>query len=305
MHHLLIAATQKPWAILPAKLDEISAFLQSRIDGRKAPTYTAAQAKQPVQSGSIAVLSVFGTLVPRANMISDYSGGTSAEVFTKNFRAMVGDNRIAAILLDVDSPGGSVQGIPELADEIRAARSVKPIAAVANHLMASAAYWIAAAAGEVAVSPSGEVGSVGVVAMHLDESAALQAEGIKPTIISAGKYKAELSSMAPLSAEAKAEVQRQVDYYHDQFVGSLARSRGVSPETVRKSYGQGRLVNARDALAAGMVDRIATFDEMVSRLSSPQGRAAMMKRRAESGAPVIRASRLDQYWEKLRSWQQN
>lgn len=239
-------------------------------------------------TGAIQVLQVFGTISPRANMLSDFSGGTSAEQFTKQFRAALGDSRVSAILLDVDSPGGSVQGVPELAAEIRAARDSKPIAAVANHLMASAAYWIAAAAGEVAVSPSGETGSVGVFAMHMDESAALEAEGVKPTIISAGKYKTELSSVAPLTAEAKAEVQRQVDYYYGQFVDSLAASRGVSAAAVRDTFGQGRLVNAKDSLAAGMVDRIATFDDMVARLGSPQGRAAVMKRQAGASSAMAR-----------------
>ena len=148
--------------------------------------------------------------------------------------------------------------------------------AVANHLAASAAYWIATAADELVVSPSAEVGSIGVFAAHEDMSAALEKEGVKVSLISEGKYKTEANPYEPLSEEARAAVQSRVSEYYDAFVKAVARNRGVKAADVRGGFGEGRTVGARQAVQLGMADRVATLDETIARLQkgAPRGRAA-------------------------------
>src|SRR5215467_6271108 len=114
---------------------------------------------------------------------------------------------VSAIVLDVDSPGGTVAGTPETAAAVRRAAEVKPVVAVANSLAASAAYWIASQASSLVVGPSADVGSIGVISAHIDRSKMLEDMGLRVTVVSAGRYKAEGNPFAPLSDEAKANMQ--------------------------------------------------------------------------------------------------
>src|SRR5690606_30987632 len=146
------------------------------------------------------------------------------------------------------SPGGQVNGIQELSDLIYSARGKKPIIAVANHMMASAAYWIGTAADEIVVSPSGEVGSIGVFAVHEDISGALAQDGVKVSIIKEGKYKAEANPFEPLNEEARAAIQESVSEAYGAFVGAVARNRSVDAEVVRNGFGEGRMMGAQRAV---------------------------------------------------------
>ena len=194
------------------------------------------------------------------------SGATSAEAFGNQFLEFINDPEIDAIVLDVDSPGGYASGIEELSNLIYEARGTKPVVAVANHEMASAAFWIASAADEVVISPSGQVGSVGVFAVHQDISKALEQEGVKMTLISAGKYKVEGNSYEPLDEEAQAAIQASVDETYDAFLNALARNRNVSVQTVKNDFGEGRMMSSRQSVEVGMADRIGTLRETVIRL---------------------------------------
>ena len=144
--------------------------------------------------------------------------------------------------MDVDSPGGSVFGLKELSQKIFDARGTKPIYAVANSMAGSAAYYIASAADQMIVTPSGEVGSIGTIAIHEDMSVALENEGVKITVIKAGRFKGEGNNFEPLSEEAISNAKREVDAYYGQFVDAVARNRGVSPKAVRNGFGEGRMV---------------------------------------------------------------
>jgi signal peptide peptidase SppA len=216
--------------------------------------------------GSVAVLPLFGTIFPRANMMTDVSGATSAERFGAQFSELMQDPNIDAIVLDVDSPGGQVNGIEELSRQIFDARGPKPIVAIANHTMASAAYWIATAADEVVVTPSGEVGSIGVFAVHKDISGALAQDGIKVSLISDGKYKIEGNPYEPLAEEARASIQTRVGEAYDAFITAIARNRGVKPDDVQNGFGEGRVVGARQAVELGMADRVGTLEETIQHL---------------------------------------
>jgi signal peptide peptidase SppA len=217
----------------------------------------------------VAVLPLFGTIFPRANLMTDVSGATSAERFGNQLTDLISDPEIGAIVLDVDSPGGQVGGIDEVSRLIYDARGKKPIVAVANHLMASAAYWIGTAADEIVITPSGEVGSIGVFSVHKDISEALKQEGIKVTLISEGKFKVEGNPYEPLAEEARGAIQTRVSDYYDAFVKAVARNRGVKTGYVRNGFGEGRVVGAGQAIELDMADRIGTLNETIIRLLDP------------------------------------
>lgn len=266
--------TGVPWAITEDKLREIQALImrKSMDDAwfagpfdNGSPFEAKARPAASVQGG-VQVLNVFGVVAQRMDMFSQMSGGTSTEKLTKDFRSAVNDPSIKAIVLNIDSPGGTVFGVQELADEIYSARANKHVVAVSNSMAASAAYWIGSAADEFVVTPSGQVGSIGVYTMHQDLSKLYEEMGINTTFIQAGKYKTEGNSLQPLSDEARASMQDDVNFYYDAFVGAVAKGRGVTSSVVKNTYGQGRMLNSRDAKAAGMVDRVDTLDGVLTRL---------------------------------------
>ena len=142
------------------------------------------------------------------------------------------------------------------------------IAAVANHLMASAAYWIGASADEIVATPSATVGSIGVFTAHQDVSEAMAKAGVKTTLISAGKYKVERNGFSPLGDEALANVQADVDGWYSMMTSSIAKGRGVSVDEVRGSaYGEGRTLMAKKALDRQMVDRIDSLENTIRRVA--------------------------------------
>lgn len=281
MHYVRVlqAVTAVPWAILPQKLAVIQNLLAIRLAGGvlddetvrerlKAAHNTqrevsAAAGRATISQRSVAVLPLVGTIVPRGDMFTTSSGAVSASAFRARFNDAVADPSIGHIIIDIDSPGGQVGGVPELFEAIYDARGRKPITAVANTLAASAAYWAASAADEIVVTPSGEIGSIGVFAMHQDISAYLEQEGVKVNLIAAGKYKTEGNPYEALGEEARAAIQKQVDMYYDLFTTAVARGRGVSAAAVRDGMGQGRVVGAHEAVSLGMADRVATLGDVI------------------------------------------
>lgn len=263
---------ESAWAILPSKLAEIMAVLAVRAQGERiseaqiqAVMAASRDRAQPrANADMVAVVPIVGTIAHRADLFTESSGGTSVETIQKNFRAALADPDVSAIVFDIDSPGGSTSGIQELASEIAAARGQKPMTAVANTLMASAAYWLGSAADEVVATPSALVGSIGVIAAHQDASAFFEQEGLKYTLITAGKYKAENNPFEPLSDEGRAEIQKHVDAAYGDFTRAVAKQRGTSVDTVRSDYGQGRVFDAKEAVSIGMVDRVATIDAVIA-----------------------------------------
>jgi signal peptide peptidase SppA len=166
----------------------------------------------------------------------------------------------------VDSPGGLVDQIPETAAMIKAGREQKHVVAVANTLAASAAYWLSSQANEIVVSPSGEVGSIGVFAQHRDLSGALEQGGISVSLVSAGKYKTEGHPFGPLESEAREHIQQGVDDYYDLFVKDVASGRGASVKDVTSGFGEGRVLTAARSVKAGLADRVDTLDNVVAGL---------------------------------------
>ena len=231
----------------------------------------------PKSSGAVAVVPLHGIISHHIRQVQDISGpgGTSVEGFRKTLRAALSADEVGSVVIDIDSPGGSVEGVQELADEILSLRGDKPIVAVANALAASAAFWIGAAADEFSVIPSGQVGSIGVFAAHEDISQRLEDEGVKVTLVHAGKHKVEGNPFQPLGEEAEAHIQERVDATFEKFVAAVANGRGVDIKTVEKDFGQGRLVDADQALSSGMVDRIETLEQAINRMRSVRSKSSM------------------------------
>ncbi|GAB5506673.1 MAG: hypothetical protein Rhirs2KO_18360 [Rhizobiaceae bacterium] len=282
IRRILRAFSSQPWFIEPRAADKIIAILEYRAaHGPRAEPYRDEPAAKPTSRedrGKIAVVNLMGPIVPRSSGVDDISGPTvaSMERFGALFDQVADDKDVTAIVLNIDSPGGSVDLVPETAAKIRAARREdRPIIAVANTLAASAAYWLASAADELVVTPSGEVGSIGVYMLHQDVSAALEREGVKLTFISEGPRKTEGNPFEPLGKEAAAALQETARYYFDMFAKDVAAHRRVDvsvvtadPENAEQHFGGGRVYPAKTAVKLGMADRVESLESVLRRLQS-------------------------------------
>ena len=273
------AVYDAPWAILPSALAAIRDWAADPSD--RAAILRQEQEPRP-SSGSVAVIPVYGVIEHRSDWMMEYFGGVSIDGLRESLQAALTDTNVRAVVLDIDSPGGTVAGLTEFAAEVRAARGgTKPIIAVANTLAASAAYWMASQADEVVVTPSGSVGSVGVYAIHQEASRMLDEMGITTTIISAGPHKTEGNEFEPLTDEARSDIQTRVDGSYARFITDVAAGRRVSVETVEADFGGGRVLDAEAARAAGMVDRIETLGQTIARMSTTSGRRRSMAAEVE------------------------
>ena len=292
--NIIQAVTSTVWAIMPEKMDAILAFLSAKSGvgffgeaDVQIETKVATTAKNI--KGKIAVLPLVGTISQRIGSMSHASGGIATDEFGAWFDAAIADNEIGAIVIDTDSPGGNVFGVQELSQKIFDARGTKPVIAVANSLMASAAFWIASAADEIVVTPSGEVGSIGVIAVHTEQSEAESQAGFKTTVMTAGKFKGEGNQFEPLTDEAKNSIEGRLQDFFVQFTGDVARNRGVARSAVVSGFGQGRVVGADAAVDAGMADRVGTFQAVIERLvGSPRATRAATPRRNKAELEKIK-----------------
>ena len=281
--HAVQAVFSQPWAILPSVYAVMCEVIRARAEGHR---LTAAEIQErigaaPVRAGAarngpVAVIPLFGILAQRMNLMTAMSGGTSTELFGRAFQAALADPEVSAIVIDIDSPGGSVFGVAELGQLIYDARGQKPVIAQANSQAASAAYWVASQADEIVVTPSGEVGSIGVIAHHQDISVAEEMQGVKDTLVTYGDNKAIANPFEPLSESAQAYLQKRADEYGVMFDQAVARGRGVSAARVRAKFGQGLMFGAEEAVKLGMADRVGTLQQTLDRLTG--------RRSARSGA---------------------
>lgn len=289
------AVSETPWAILESTLAVIVELVGMRLEGQELSDEEirervgAAQAatRPPARSGSVAIVPLYGVLVPKATMFSDVSGATSMQRFMANVNQALDDPEVGSVLIDIDSPGGMVELITEAAAVVRAGRDQKRITVAIHPLAASGAYWIASQASEIVITPSGQAGSIGVFSAHEDISKLQEKLGVKTTLISAGKYKTEGNPYEPLGEEAEAAIKERVDEYYSLFVNDVAKGRGVEVSAVRAGFGEGRIVTARRALKAGMVDRVDTFDNTLARLAKGAPRRSSGRAEAELIGPLI------------------
>lgn len=291
------------WAITPEMLDEIQQIYAVHMRGEKIDIAGVEERLGrdirnerkylEVQNG-IGILSIHGVMAKRANLFMDISGGVSTQIVANEFKEALSDPQVKTILLDVDSPGGTVDGTEDLANLIRDSRGIKPIIGFTDGVIASAAYFAASAADKIFISnDTTAVGSIGIIARHLDYSKQLEAVGIKATEIKAGKFKAVGSEIAPLSEEDHAIIQARLDYLYTGFVTSVAANRGLSIED-QEIWAEGRIFTGIQAIEAGLVDGVSTFDSLVESIASGElastgaVRAEAIKAKPAGGDPAIK-----------------
>ncbi|KQT10972.1 S49 family peptidase [Ramlibacter sp. Leaf400] len=286
----LLDILTSPWAIELPKLREIQAIYAAHLRGEKIDVDAVeARLQRPlaneqqeyrIQDG-VAVLSLEGVIAPKANLFTRISGGVSTQLAQKQVESAIADPRVRALVLQIDSPGGSIFGTPELATSILELSSEKPIVAVSDAVMASAAYWIGSAANAVYITGrTVQVGSIGVVATHNYNPRV--AEGT--TEITAGRYKRIASDTAPLTEEGRAYLQERVDHIYTVFVDAVAQHRGVTVEQVLEHMADGRVFVGQQAIDAGLVDGVSTVDALVEQLADNPEAFSKRRRTALRGA---------------------
>ncbi|MCF6147279.1 MAG: signal peptide peptidase SppA [Candidatus Kuenenia sp.] len=282
----LLDVMNSPWAILPAQLQEIQNIYLTHLRGEKIDIKGVedrlgkklkSEQKRYEINGNVAILPIEGVLAKKMNLFSEISGGTSTELIINDLKTILQDESVKTVILNIDSTGGSVDGTPELANAIFEARKKKKIIAHTSGNMASAAYWIGSAADAVVISSDvTQVGSIGVVATHVDKSMAEDMAGIKTTEIVAGKYKRIASQYAPLTQEGRQTIQEHLDYIYSVFIDDIAKFRDVSVERVLTDMADGRVFIGKQAIKAGLVDGISTLEALIADLNAAGERAIMI-----------------------------
>lgn len=271
----------RPWAILPAHASLVaSALLNGIPEGVSARKRPATSSK----SGDASIISIHGPLFHRENEETQWYGFPTYEQIERDFDAAAADSKTQAIILDIDSPGGMCYGLDELAARIHAVSKSKKVIAVAAGLIASAAYYIGSQANELVISPSTECGCIGTICIHVDLSQAYEKMGVKLKVFKSDEKKGAGNPYEPLDETGRAEYQKCVEDFHDQFVHAVARGRNVTLTKVREDFGRGGVFRASDAVKFGLADRIGTLAGVVARFrstspSGPQYSADFLRRR--------------------------
>lgn len=228
--------------------------------------------------GNVGIVSITGELVTRGAWLGASSGLTSYEGIVEQVRGAAEDPAVDTIVLDIDSPGGEALGMTDTARTIRALAGEKRMVAVVNALAASAGYGLATAASEIVINESGVAGSIGVVILHLDRSAQMDELGVKATLIHAGAMKTVGNPFEPLSERDRSVLQAEVDTVMNGFVGLVTDHRpSLTAEAVRAQ--EAGIFFGADAVAAGLADRVGTFEDVIAGLSSAARRANPQHRR--------------------------
>ena len=261
----LACISNRPMLMTPGALDVLMAAAHSgRMDSAFDAQFKESTGGSPedlieVENG-VGFLTIRGPLFQRWGIEAWWYGGMSYDVIRRAFDLLVNNATVTRIVLDIDSPGGMVSGCFELAEHIYAARGTKPIDAVANDSAYSAAYAIASACDRIHLPNSGGVGSVGVVATHVDVSRYEDRVGFTYTHIIAGSKKVDGTPHAPLSESARSDIQTEVDRLAEMFVGMVARNRGLAPEAVAAL--QAGCLFGPAAITAGLADAIGTVESV-------------------------------------------
>jgi signal peptide peptidase SppA len=284
---VLEAIDSVAWAMLPEWVERIRTIAAREHD----PTPEALEAYRAMAlpkaeraqvRGPVVILNAFGPMFRRANLMVEFSGATSYEILHRDFQAALDNPAVRSILINVDTPGGEVNGVDELAKAIHAARGVKRIVAYVGGTGASGGYWIASAAEEVVVSDAAVLGSIGVAMAVTDTSGRDERQGIRRVEIVSSQSPDKRPDIG--TDEGRARVQRTVDELAAVFVTAVAKHRGVDAEAVIARFGRGGVEVGQKAVAAGMADRIGTFEGVIAELSAaPSSRGGFGRSPQRSG----------------------
>ena len=297
MTHALHALTAEPWAIRPDYLHFLAGLASLDRNGREARRQAegedwfrldlqaaAGPAAQRLDGArytmltreGVAIVPVVGPIFPRANLMTEMSGtGTSAAMLARDLALARDSADVGAILLMVDSPGGSPTGINAIADQLYAMRGHKRVLAHVTGSAASAAYWIVSSAGEIALDKTGMVGSIGVVAAVSKQVEPDASGNLAIEIVSSG---APNKRPDPQAEDGAAQIRGLLDSIETQFVADVARGRKTTPARVRTDFGAGGMKVGADAVAAGMADRVQSYERSLTDLT----RTASAERRARA-----------------------
>lgn len=258
----------EPWAITETALHTI---LEIAARENESPQAVAARLGRNLQNtysvterDGVAIIPVTGPLFRYANLFTMISGASSYELISRDFTAALENPQIKGIILDIDSPGGEVNGVSELSNMVFAARGKKPVVAYASGDAASGAYWIASAADKIVVSETSALGSIGVVGMYQGRSGK-SAEAVE--IVSSQSPHKRLD---PTTDDGRSRLQTRIDSMADVFIETIARNRNVSAENVQNHYGGGDVMIGAKAVSAGLADRVGSLEGLIAELSSPQ-----------------------------------
>ncbi|MEO5348006.1 MAG: S49 family peptidase, partial [Magnetococcus sp. YQC-9] len=269
--HLAARIVEMPLMVTPARLDTIISVIGGRIGlvdpGAVLPEAPASNGSNDliVTPGGIAIVPIHGTLAKRVGAVEAASGLTGYASIKEMILDAATDPAVRAILLDIDSPGGEVGGVFDLAAMIREARQAKPVWALADDAF-SAAYLLASAAERIYLPQTAGVGSIGVIAVHVDESERDAQEGRRYTTVFAGARKNDFSSHAPLSDDGRNRLQAEVERIYGLFVSTVAANRNLSEEAIRAT--EATICFGSDAIVAGLADRVGTLREALADLSA-------------------------------------
>jgi signal peptide peptidase SppA len=269
--HIAARVFGTPLMMARAKLEVILGALAPRFSGSALQAIEHQADPAPLMSVTakgIAVIPVIGTLVARSGYLDAASGLQAYGEIGETIAAAMDDPTVRGVILDMDSPGGEVGGLFDLVDRIRASKAAsgKPLWAVANESALSAAFAIASTADRLYVTRTAEVGSVGVVAVHVDETGADAKAGLAWTFVFAGERKVDANPHAPLSEQARAAIQADIDRLYGEFCTLVAANRRTSIEAVQAT--EAAILRGELAIRAGLADRIGTLDQAIAEMAA-------------------------------------
>jgi len=241
-----------------ANMDEKS-IQQFALEGKQYPRLEGARLISQVDN--IALLPVVGPIVPRSSMFSRISGMSSVDTLAQDFNVAMNSDEIDTIILNMDSPGGEITGIAEFANMIFNSRENKKIVAYVYGMAASAGYWIGSSASEIVTSPTGESGSIGVVAAFTSSREADEKKGVRRIEIVSSQSPNKRPDLE--SNSGRAQIQTIVDELANVFIGSVARNRGVEPKDVVEGFGGGGMFVGSSSIEAGLTDSLGSLESLI------------------------------------------
>lgn len=259
----LLSINDRPWAICRAALRSLVATC-SQMDFEA----VAARAGTPLEDGSgvtnhngTAVVNIRGPLFRYRSIWTWLLGGTSVEQTALALHSAIDDPAVQRVVLAINSPGGQIDGINELANMIRAANQTKPITAYVDGLAASGGYWLASAAGKIVADETAQLGSIGVLATVIDDRAQEEKSGVKRYEIISSQ--SPLKRTDPGTDEGRAQLQQMVDAMAQVFIEKVAKFRGTSDQKVARDFGQGAVMPAAAAVSVGMADSLGSLEGLL------------------------------------------
>jgi signal peptide peptidase SppA len=314
--HIAELVLNRPLLITPAKAQVIMSVLAGRVgvnapeasrfegddtvydeQGRPVRGDWGERKRKPYKvSNGVGIITITGSLVKRGAWVGAYSGLTSYEGIEHQLKSALADPAVKSILLDLHTPGGEAVGAFETAALVRQAATQKRTVAVVNGMAASAGYAIASGANDIIATETGVAGSIGVVMLHADFSRQLDREGITPTLIHAGAHKVDGNPFEPLGDDVRADLQAEVNAFYDAFLATVAKGRGTRMTAAAARKTEARTFIGKAAVAAGLADRVGTFESALAELSrasgritTPAGRTSMSDELSAARAEGMRA----------------